>query len=174
VSLAAKLGAPLERGRVRVEPDCSLPGHPDVFAIGDITYFVDEPTKAPLPGVAQVAIQMGRHVAEIIRYQTKAGQRPKFRYRDKGIMATIGRSRAVVQIGDLHMTGYLAWLAWLFVHIVFLIGFRNRLAVLLNWWWNYITFRRGARLIARTTMPPGRALEAELAEQQRQEAEAGV
>jgi len=165
VSLTEKLGAPLERGRVKVEADCSLPDHPNVFAIGDMTYFVDEKTGEPLPGVAQVAIQMGRHVAEIIRYRTQAGHRPKFRYRDKGIMATIGRSRAIVQSGDLKLTGYFAWLAWLFIHIVFLIGFRNRLTVLLNWWWNYITFRRGSRLIARTTMPPGRALEAELSEQ---------
>jgi NADH dehydrogenase len=163
VSLAGKLGAPMERGRVVVEKDCSLPGRPHVFVIGDMSYFEDDEGQQ-LPGVAQVAIQMGRHVAEIIRWRTPGGQRPEFRYRDKGIMATIGRSRAVVQSGDLELTGYLAWLAWLFIHIVFLIGFRNRLAVLLNWWWNYVTFRRGARLIARTTMPAGRALEAELAE----------
>ncbi len=163
VSLASKLDAPMKSGRVTVERDCSLPGRPDVFVIGDMAYFEDEEGQ-PLPGVAQVAIQMGRHVAEVIRWRTPAGQRPEFRYRDKGIMATIGRSRAVAQSGDVKLAGHLAWLAWLVVHIVFLIGFRNRLAVLLNWGWNYITFRRGARLIARTSVPAGRALEADLTE----------
>ncbi len=147
-----------------VEKDCSLPGRPNVFCIGDMAYFVDDEGQQ-LPGVAPVAIQMGQHVAEIIRWRTPGGRRPDFRYRDKGIMATIGRSRAIVEAGDVKLTGYVAWLFWLFIHIISLIGFRNRLAVLLNWWWNYITFRRGARLIARTTVPAGRALEAELAEQ---------
>jgi NADH dehydrogenase len=154
--LLAKLGLELDRaGRAKVEPDCSLPGHPEAFVIGDAAYLLGEDGK-PLPGVSPTAMQMGRHVARIIR-AAHAGspQREPFAYRDKGSMATIGRSRAIAQVGRLKLTGFMAWLAWLFVHIWYLIGFRNRLLVLFDWSWSYFTFRRGARLITGGRMEPG-------------------
>ena len=146
--LAQSLGVELDRmGRVKVGPDCRIPGHPEAFAIGDIACLVPEGETAPLPGLAPVALQQGRYVARIIA----SGGRAKrgFHYADKGTMATIGRSRAVAQSlnGKLKLSGFLAWLAWLFIHIWFLIGFRNRVSVLANWMWNYLTYRRGARLI---------------------------
>jgi NADH dehydrogenase len=162
VSLAAALGVPTERGQIVVGQDCSLPGHPEAFAIGDIARFVPDGEQAPLPGLGAVAIQQGRYVADVIAARAAPGERARFRYVDKGIMATIGRSRAVAQTSDFLLSGYTAWLAWLFVHLILLIGFRNRVAVLLSWFWSYVTFRRGARLITRTTQPPGRTLEAEL------------
>ena len=146
--VARTLGVELDRlGRVVVGADCSIPGHPNAFAIGDIACCVPEGGTSPLPGLAPVAIQQGRYVARLIG--TGGKQRPPFRYVDKGTMATIGRSRAVAQAFDarLKLSGFLAWLAWLFIHIWFLIGFRNRMSVLANWLWNYVTYRRGARLI---------------------------
>ncbi len=132
--LASALGTPLDgNGRVRVGPDCSVAGNPELFAIGDIACFVPEGTDAPLPGLAPVAIQQGRHVATAIRRDIAGRPRPTFRYLDKGVMATIGRSRAVAEIGRWRIAGSIAWVAWLLVHLLFLIGFRNRLAVLLNW-----------------------------------------
>jgi NADH dehydrogenase len=142
------LGVELDRvNRVKTKADCSIPEHPEAFAIGDIGCFVPEGTNEPLPGVAQVALQQGAHVARIIDSGGK--KRPTFSYWDKGIMATIGRSRAVAQMlgGKVRFTGFLAWMAWLAVHLWFLIGFRNRASVILNWFWNYMTYRRGARLI---------------------------
>jgi NADH dehydrogenase len=142
-------GIELDRGkRVKVLRDCSLPGHPEAFAIGDIASFVPEGAAHPLPGVSPVAMQQARFVGGVIAARV-AGKpsEPGFHYFDKGIMATIGRSRAVAQTGKLRLSGFPAWLAWLFVHIWYLIGFRNRLAVLLNWSWSYVTYRRGARLI---------------------------
>ena len=143
-------------GRIRVAPDCSLPGHPEVFVIGDAAYLSDARGHI-VPGVSQGALQMGRYVARLIdarvRGRTAAAAAP-FRYRDYGAMATVGKSRAVVEIGRLHFGGLLAWFAWMALHITVLIGFRNRLAVLSSWIYSYVFFRRGSRLITRTA-PPG-------------------
>jgi NADH dehydrogenase len=135
-------------GRLKVESNLSLPGHPGVFAVGDIVNIVDGRGR-PVPGVSPAAIQMGRHAAREIMAQVDDGtpQSRPFVYFDKGNMATIGRSRAIAQIGPLQFSGFMAWLAWLFVHLVFLIGFRNKLAVLLQWFYSYVNFRRGARII---------------------------
>lgn len=160
--LGARLGAPTDRvGRVRVEPDCSIPGHPEVFVVGDLAAMEDEKGD-PLPGVAPVANQMGAHVAKMIRRTVEGGERTPFRYWDKGSLATIGRRRAVLQAGRVRMYGWLAWMAWLFIHIFFLIGFRNRLSVFVQWAWSYVTWQRGARLITGDVgpelAPPGRPL----------------
>jgi len=145
--LARSLGVPLDRaGRVPVEPDLSVPGHPDVFVIGDLGAFTHQ-TGAPLPGVAPVAIQQGRAAANNVLRRLSGLATQPFRYRDRGSMATIGRAAAVAMVGRLQLSGYPAWLAWLFVHIIFLIGFRNRFLVLFEWAWAYITWHRGARLI---------------------------
>jgi NADH dehydrogenase len=155
--LTRKLGVDLDRqGRVIVEKDCSLPGHPDVFAIGDMARF--EENGRPLPGVSPVAMQQGSYVAKVIRWEAEGDGRPPrtpFRYLDKGSMATIGRSRAIAMVGStLKMRGFIAWLAWLFIHIFYLIGFRNRIIVLLNWFWSYVSYGRGARLITSTGWTP--------------------
>jgi len=145
--LARTLGAPLDQaGRVLVEPDLSVPGHPEAFAIGDMCAFLHQ-TGAPLPGVAPVAIQQGRAVADNVLRRLRGQPTRSFRYRDKGSLATIGRAAAVAVVGRFRLSGLLAWLAWLLVHIVFLIGFRNRLLVLFEWAWAYVTWHRGARLI---------------------------
>lgn len=141
------LGVETDRmGRVIVEPDLSVQGHPETFVIGDLAHFGDEEGN-PLPGVAQVAIQQARAAAENIERSLRGEERRTFRYRDKGMMATIGRAAAVAVIGRRKLSGLIAWLAWLFVHIVFLIGFRNRVLVLLQWAWSYLSWQRGARLI---------------------------
>lgn len=143
--LGATLGVPLDRqGRVIVKDDCSIPRHPEVFVIGDLAHFGGE---TPLPGLSPVAMQQGRHVARQIRSLLASGWTQRFEYFDKGTMATIGRNKAVVDAGFLRFSGYFAWLAWLFVHILFLIGFRNRLLVMMNWTYAYMTYGRGARLI---------------------------
>jgi NADH dehydrogenase len=168
--LGKKLGARVDRaGRVLVQPDLSVPGHPEVFVIGDLAALKNEHGKY-LPGVAPVAIQQGRFVAKLIRKEfTNAGapllasfaksgdfdSRPPFHYWDKGSLATIGRAAAVAEFGRIHISGYVAWLAWLFVHIFFLIGFRNRLLVFIQWAWSYVTYERGARLITGSTYLPG-------------------
>ncbi len=148
--LLASLGVPLDRqGRVEVEPDLSLPGHPNVFVLGDAASFAG-PDDVPLPGVAPVAIQQGRYVARRIRDELRGGSpaQPKpFRYRDRGQMATIGRKRAVAETGGLRFGGFFAWWLWLVVHIFFLVGFKNRLFVVMQWAWAYLAFYRGARLI---------------------------
>ncbi len=145
--LARTLGAPLDRsGRVLVEPDLSIPGHPETFAIGDMCAFLHQ-TGAPLPGVAPVAIQQGRAVADNVWRRLHGQPTRSFRYRDRGSMATIGRAAAVAVVGGLRLSGLVAWLAWLLVHIMFLIGFRNRFLVLFEWAWAYVTWHRGARLI---------------------------
>jgi NADH dehydrogenase len=154
--LTKKLGVELDQaGRVKVNPDLSLPGHPEVFAIGDLALVLQGNGK-PVPGVSPAAMQMGRHVARIIDDELTlgAGQapRPQFKYRDKGTMATIGRSAAVAMIGKLKMSGWPAWLAWLFVHLIFLIGFRNKLFVLMQWTYSYFMYKRSARII--TYLPP--------------------
>ena len=139
--------APGKGGTVAVAPNLSLPGHPDVVVIGDAAHVTDERGK-PLPGVATVAQQEGRYVAELIRRRaTGASPPPPFRYHDKGALATIGRSAAVADLPWLKLTGWLAWMLWGIVHIYGLIGFRNRMAVFLNWVWAWLTYARGARLI---------------------------
>jgi NADH dehydrogenase len=169
--LGRKLSAPLDRaGRVLVNPDLSLPGHPEVFVIGDLAAVKDERGKM-LPGVAPVAMQQGRFVGKLILREVEslvAGNRPvagslgkdgfarpQFRYWDKGSLATIGRAAAVAEFGKIHISGFIAWLAWLFIHIMFLIGFRNRLLVFIQWAWSYVTYERGARLITGSTQLPG-------------------
>jgi len=151
--LAASLGVPQgPSGRVKVEPDCSLPGHPEVFVIGDAAWLIDPRSGAPVPGVSQGALQMGRYVARVIDAELagRRGERERgFHYRDRGSMATVGKSRAVVEIGRLRFGGLAAWLAWMALHITVLIGFRNRLAVLSSWIYSYVFFRRGSRLITR-------------------------
>ncbi|MBV8340920.1 MAG: FAD-dependent oxidoreductase, partial [Gammaproteobacteria bacterium] len=155
--LAAALGAPVgPGGRVKVAPDCSLPGHPEVFVIGDAAWLIDPASGMAVPGVSQGALQMGRYVARIIdaELQGAAGARARgFHYRDWGSMATVGKSRAVVELGRLRFGGLLAWLAWMALHITVLIGFRNRLAVLSSWIYSYLFFRRGSRLITRVALP---------------------
>lgn len=154
--LTRKLGVELDRaGRVKVASDLSLPGHPEIFAVGDMALVLGEDGKA-VPGVSPAAMQMGKHVAKIVAREIVAGAkpaaRPAFKYWDKGTMATIGRSAAVAWIGRFKFSGLLAWLAWLFIHLIFLIGFRNRLAVLFQWAYSYFTYKRSARII--TYLPP--------------------
>lgn len=145
--LGRTLGVPLDRaGRVIVEPDLSIPGHPDAFAVGDMCAFLHQ-TGAPLPGLAPVAIQQGRAAADNVLRRLHGRPPRPFRYRDRGSMATIGRAAAVAVMGRLRLSGLPAWLAWLFVHILFLIGFRNRFLVLFQWAWAYLSWQRGARLI---------------------------
>jgi len=144
--LARSLGVPLDRaGRVRVERDLSVPGRPDIFVIGDLAAV--ESDGHAVPGVAPAAIQMGRHASANVLRRLRGEPAAAFRYRDKGSLATVGRSRAVAVIGRLKLSGFFAWAAWLFVHIVFLIGFRNRFVVLFTWMWAYLTYERSARLI---------------------------
>jgi NADH dehydrogenase len=151
------LGAPLDRmGRALVEPDCSMPGHPEVFVLGDAAAF-EHQAGGPLPGICPVAIQMGTYAARTIEGDLAGRPRRAFRYWDKGQLAVIGRGRAVADIWKLHFDGFLAWLTWIFVHIFFLIGFRNRIMVLLQWGWSYVTYSRGARLITgEVPTPAGR------------------
>jgi len=153
--LTAKLGVPLDRaGRIQVQPDLSLPGHPEVFAIGDLVTVPDKHGH-PVPGVSPAAIQMGQHVVREISNELGEGDgrraRSPFAYWDKGTMATIGRSAAVAMIGPVKFSGILAWLSWLFVHLIFLIGFKNKFTVIVQWTYSYLTYKRGARLI---TGPP--------------------
>lgn len=153
--LGRKLGATVDRaGRVQVERDLSIPGHKEVFVIGDLAALQDENGKM-LPGVAPVAIQQGEWVAKTIARDLGHQPRRDFHYFDKGSLATIGRAAAVAQFGKLEISGYFAWLAWLFVHILFLIGFRNRMIVMIQWAWSYLTYERGARLITGSDELPG-------------------
>ncbi|MGH7401545.1 MAG: NAD(P)/FAD-dependent oxidoreductase [Candidatus Rokuibacteriota bacterium] len=146
-SLARSLGVDLDRaGRVRVSPDLSIPGAADVFAAGDIVH-LELPGGALLPGLAPAAIQAGRAAARNILASVNGQPRRPFRYRDKGLMATIGKHKAIARTGKLKLTGYVAWLAWLFVHLLYLIGFKNRVSVLAQWAWSYLFSKRGARLI---------------------------
>jgi len=145
--IARSLGVPLDRvGRVKVDPDLSVPGAPEVFVIGDLAA-VNDPQGRPIPGLAQPAIQGGRHAARQILRTLRGEPREPFRYRDKGTLATIGRNAAVAEIGRLKTEGFFAWLLWLLVHIFMLIGFRNRVLVLAEWAWTYLRYERGARLI---------------------------
>jgi NADH dehydrogenase len=146
--LPKDMPGPVDRtGRALVERDCSLPGHPEIFCIGDAAAFLPATGKDPLPGVSPVAMQQGRFVARQIDRRIDGRPTETFVYRDKGSMATIGRSRAVAEIGKVRLSGFLAWLAWLLVHIYYLVDFRNRTFVIINWAWSYLTYRRGARLI---------------------------
>lgn len=146
-SLTRTLGVPMDRsGRIRVEKDLSIPGHRHAFVIGDAAHFEDAAGQ-PLPGVSPVAMQEGRSVATSIGRLVAGKRSVAFHYLDKGSMATIGRSRAIATLGRMHLTGFVAWLAWLVVHIWYLIGFKNRLVVMIVWAWSYLTYRRGARLI---------------------------
>lgn len=152
VPLARTLGAALDdRGRAHVQADLSLPGHPEIFVVGDLAHVVDPITGSAVPGVAPAAIQMGRHAARIIRAEIEGGgpspERPPFHYRDKGTMATIGRNRAVASIGGLNTSGLLAWLIWSLVHVLSLIGFRKRVFVFFSWLWSYFSYSPKARLI---------------------------
>ncbi len=141
------LGTPLDRaGRAIVEPDCSVPGHPELFVLGDAAA-VSDGKGGTLPGICPVAIQMGQYTARTIAGDLAGRPRRPFSYWDKGQLAVIGRGHAVADIWKLHFGGFLAWLIWAFVHIFFLIGFRNRVLVMLQWGWSYFTYERGARLI---------------------------
>jgi NADH dehydrogenase len=145
--LLRTLGAPLDGvGRALVEPDCTIPGHPEVFVLGDAAAF-NHQEGGTLPGTCPVAIQMGQYAARTIKGDLAGRPRRAFRYWDKGQLAVVGRARAVADIWKLHFSGFFAWLMWIFVHIFFLIGFRNRVMVLLQWAWSYFTFGRGARII---------------------------
>ncbi len=146
-SLAEGAGATLDRmGRVVVMPDLTVPGHPEIFVIGDLSYFSHQ-TGKPLPGVAQPAIQAGRYVAEAIERQLAGKKIEPFHYVDKGNLATIGRAAAVAELGWFNLSGLSAWIIWLFVHLLYIVQFQNRLLVLLQWAWLYITHDRSARLI---------------------------
>lgn len=148
-ALAKKLPGDKDKaGRIQVAPDCSIPGNPEIFVVGDLAAF--EQDGEMLPGVAPVAQAMGRHAAACIQADAAGRSRPTFRYVDKGQMATIGRRRAVVQSGRFELAGMLAWLAWVFVHLFFLITFRNRLVVMIKWAWAWLTYERASRLIWQT------------------------
>jgi NADH:quinone reductase (non-electrogenic) len=153
--LARTLGVPVDRaGRVIVGPDCGVPGHPEAFVIGDSASLTPPGATEPLPGISPVAIQEGRAVARNI-LRAHAGEPPApFRYVDKGFMATIGRARAVATLGKLRLTGFVAWLAWVFVHLWYLVGFRNRIAVFINWIWAYLMSNHGARVIIGAVRAP--------------------
>jgi NADH dehydrogenase len=153
--LGKTVGVPVDRmGRVPVGPDLSVPGHPELFVIGDLAAIThDRPDGTPLPGVAQVAMQGGVSVARNIRRTLSGEARRPFHYWDKGSMAAIGRARAIAEIGRVRLSGFAAWLTWLFVHVLFLIGYRNRLMVLLEWGMSYLTWQRGARLITGNMRP---------------------
>jgi NADH dehydrogenase len=143
------LGIELARGgRIPVRPDLTLPGHPEVFAVGDIVSLTDS-NGVLVPGVSPGAIQMGGHVAKLLRAKFDGNEalRREFTYRDKGSMATIGRSAAIAQVAGLQFSGFIAWLLWLFVHLIFLVGFRNKVAVLVQWFYSYVRYKRGARII---------------------------
>jgi NADH dehydrogenase len=147
--LAEHTGAPLDpSGRVIVQPDLTVPGHPEIFVIGDLANFSHQ-TGQPLPGVAPVAMAQGRYVARTIRARLRGETMPPFHYVDKGALATIGRNKAVAAFGRLHISGFPAWIAWLFVHLMYLVEFDNRLLVLVQWVYDYITRNRGARLITK-------------------------
>jgi NADH:quinone reductase (non-electrogenic) len=140
--LGTMVGGETDRtGRVAVETDLSVPGHPEVFVVGDLA------RSEGVPGVAPAAMQMGRHAARMVMADTEQRPRTPFRYRNKGSLATIGRARAVADFGWMRFSGFVAWAAWLGVHIFYLIGFRNRFFVFVSWAWSYLTFRRGARII---------------------------
>jgi len=145
--IAERTGAETDKmGRVVVEPDCTVKGHPEILVIGDLANFSHDGGK-PLPGVAQTGIQMGKYAARLIKHRLQNQPYKPFHYWDKGNMATIGRAAAVAEVGKLHVSGLLAWAMWLTIHLMYLVGFQNRIVVLLQWFYSYATFNRGARLI---------------------------
>jgi len=151
-AIADASGIELDRqGRVPVGPDLSLPAHPEVFVIGDLARVCQSPDGETLPGLAPVAMQEGRYVARLIRSRLDGGALKPFRYRDRGTMATIGRARAVAKVGPLQFSGLFAWLAWLFIHLMYIVEFQNRLLIFFQWAWNYFTWNRSARLITGST-----------------------
>ena len=152
------MGVPVDKaGRVIVNEDLTIPGHPEVQVIGDLANFTHQGGK-PLPGVSPVAMQQGRHAARNILAMMDGRKPQRFRYWNKGSMATIGRNKAVADLNFIHFSGFPAWLAWLFIHVIFLVGFRNRIAVLMQWAWAYLTFNKGARLITRNFQAETRPL----------------
>lgn len=152
--LTKSLGVELDRaGRVKVNPDLSVPGHPSAFVVGDLAA-CDQPDGTQVPGLAPAAIQMGEHAADNILAASIKNSTQPFRYNDKGIMATVGRASGIAQSGKLQLSGFVGWLAWLFIHVVYLIGFRNRVLVLIQWAWAWFTFSRSARLITGVSRPP--------------------
>jgi NADH dehydrogenase len=152
------IGVPVDKvGRVIVNDDLTIPGHSEVQVIGDLANFSHQGEK-PLPGVSPVAMQQGRHAARNILGMIDGRKPQRFHYWNKGSMATIGRNKAVADLNYIHLSGLPAWLVWLFVHIIFLVGFRNRIAVLIQWAWSYITFNKGARLITRNFQAETRPL----------------
>jgi NADH dehydrogenase len=175
--IARTLGVPLTRsGQVIVGPDLSVPGHPEVFVAGDMAAVTIAGTDQPVPGVAPAAMQMGRYVGRLIAAETSGrgspARREPFVYRDKGMLATIGRAKAVALIGEMKFGGFSAWLLWSFVHILYLVNFRNRLSVFASWVWNWILNARDARLItgdARLDIKTPRPGEAVLAEEGQEE-----
>jgi NADH dehydrogenase len=152
--LGKALGVQVDRtGRVLVGDRLSIAGHPEVFVIGDLARF--EQDGKPVPGVAPVAIQMGKYISQEIMRRVKNEPSKPFHYWDKGSMATIGRNKGIAQIGKIHLSGFLAWLSWLCIHLIYLIGFRNRFFVLLSWTWQYLSWQAGARLITGSDKLPG-------------------
>jgi NADH dehydrogenase len=171
--ITGTLGVELDRmGRILVEEDCSVPGYREIFAVGDIAHYAEPPTEeggdpTVLPGVAPVALSMGAHAADMILADRAGRDRSPLRYLDKGQMATIGRRRAILESGPFKMSGLFAWLAWVFVHLMVLVTFRNRLLVFIKWAWAWLTYERASRLIWQTEAPPplDRTVEATEAEQ---------
>jgi len=154
LALAKRLGVKTDRaGRVIVDPDMTIPGHPEIFVIGDLSSFTHQ-TGKPLPGVAQPAIQQGRYVAKVIERRLRGEKMPPFRYFDKGNLATIGRGAAVADLNFMTLTGLPAWLVWIFIHLMYIVEFQNRLLVFLQWMWLYVTFDRAARLITGKNLLP--------------------
>ena len=158
-SVGKSLGVPVDRaGRVIVQDDLTIPSHREVQVIGDLANFAFSKDGKPLPGVSPVAIQQGRHAAHNILRMIAGAKPQRFYYWDKGSMATIGRNKAVADLNIVHFSGFPAWLAWLFIHVLYLVGFRNRFAVLFQWAWAYLTFNKGARLITRNFQAEQRPL----------------
>ena len=154
LALAKRLGAETDRaGRVIVDPDMTIPGHPEIFVIGDLSSFTHQ-TGKPLPGVAQPAIQQGRYVAKVIERRLRGEKTPPFRYFDKGNLATIGRGAAVADLNFMTLAGWPAWLIWIFLHLLYIVEFQNRLLVFMQWMWLYVTFDRAARLITGKNLLP--------------------
>ncbi len=154
LALAKRLGTKTDRaGRVMVDPDMTVPGHPEIFVIGDLSSFTHQ-TGKPLPGVAQPAIQQGRYVAKAIERRLRGEQTPPFRYFDKGNLATIGRGAAVADLNFMTLAGLPAWLVWIFIHLMYIVEFQNRLLVFMQWMWLYVTFDRAARLITGKNLLP--------------------
>jgi NADH:ubiquinone reductase (H+-translocating) len=168
--LCQTIGLDVDRqGRAKVLADCSVPGRPEVFVVGDAAAFVPEGQERALPGVSPVAMQQGRFVARQIGRSINGQPRETFRYVDKGSMATIGRKRAVAQFAGMRLSGFLAWMAWLFVHVFYLIDFRNRIVVLLDWTWAYFAYRRGSRLITGRRLHAGAPVPASIVPPRAQE-----